>query len=165
MAAAEYLVPQTLASFEVFQGLALPALRDVHKAARVRRISTQTRVFNQGDPDVRAHALVEGIVRISQWGSDGAQTVILYAALIALGSDLTAADMARMTLNIEEGAIGDMMRRIEAGGRLPAANRLVLDYFRTLPVTKLWLLSAVEIFTLRTIPRSSTTRRRGFQRV
>lgn len=91
--------------------------------------------------------------------------VILYAALIALGSDLTAADMARMTLNIEEGAIGDMMRRIEAGGRLPAANRLVLDYFRTLPVTKLWLLSAVEIFTLRTIPRSSTTRRRGFQRV
>ena len=69
------LVPQTLASFEVFQGLALPALRGAHKAARVRRISTQTRVFNQGDPDVRAHALVEGIVRISQWGSDGAQTV------------------------------------------------------------------------------------------
>jgi TnpA family transposase len=66
------------------------------------------------------------------------ELVILYAALIALGSDLTAADMARMTLNIEEGAIGDMMRRIEAGGRLPAANRLVLDYFRTLPVTKLW---------------------------
>lgn len=106
------LVPQTLASFEVFQGLALPALRGAHKAARVRRISTQTRVFNQGDPDVRAHALVEGIVRISQWGSDGAQTVILYAALIALGSGLTAADTARMTLNIEEGAIGDMMRRI-----------------------------------------------------
>jgi TnpA family transposase len=69
---------------------------------------------------------------------DEHELVILYAALIALGSDLTAADMARMTQNIEEAAIGVMMRRIEADGRLPAANRLVLDYFRTLPVTKLW---------------------------
>ena len=66
------------------------------------------------------------------------ELIILYAALIALGSDLTAADMARMTLNIEAGAVGEMMRRIEANGRLPAANRLVLDHFRTLPVTRLW---------------------------
>ncbi|WP_084733339.1 Tn3 family transposase [Sphingobium chungbukense] len=66
------------------------------------------------------------------------ELIILYAALIALGSDLTAADMARMTLNIEADAVGEMMRRIEANGRLPWANRLVLDHFRTLPVTKLW---------------------------
>lgn len=66
------------------------------------------------------------------------ELIILYAALIALGSDLTAADMARMTLNIEADAVGEMMRRIEANGRLPAANRLVLDHFRTLPVTRLW---------------------------
>jgi TnpA family transposase len=66
------------------------------------------------------------------------ELIILYAALIALGSDLTAADMARMTLNIEADAVGEMMRRIEANGRLPAANRVVLDHFRTLPVTKLW---------------------------
>ncbi len=66
------------------------------------------------------------------------ELIILYAALIALGSDLTAADMARMTLNVEADAVGEMMRRIEANGRLPAANRLVLDHFRTLPVTKLW---------------------------
>lgn len=46
--------------------------------------------------------------------------------------------MARMTLNIEADAVGEMMRRIEANGRLPAANRLVLDHFRTLPVTRLW---------------------------
>ena len=66
------------------------------------------------------------------------ELIILYAALIALGSDLTAADMARMTLNIEADAVGEMMRRIEANGRLPTANRLVLDHFRTLPVTRLW---------------------------
>jgi len=66
------------------------------------------------------------------------ELIILYAALIALGSDLTAADMARMTLNIQADAVGEMMRRIEANGRLPAANRLVLDHFRTLPVTRLW---------------------------
>ncbi|NML91754.1 Tn3 family transposase [Sphingobium sp. TB-6] len=66
------------------------------------------------------------------------ELITLYAALIALGSDLTAADMARMTLNIEADAVGEMMRRIEANGRLPAANRLVLDHFRTLPVTRLW---------------------------
>ena len=63
---------------------------------------------------------------------------ILYAALIALGSDLTAADLARMTLDIAAGAVGEMMRRIEADGRLPAANRLVFDHFRTLAVTRLW---------------------------
>ena len=46
--------------------------------------------------------------------------------------------MARMTLNIEADAVGEMMRRIEANGRLPGANRVVLDHFRTLPVTRLW---------------------------
>ena len=66
------------------------------------------------------------------------ELIVLYAALIALGSDLTAADMARMTLNIESEAVSEMMRRIEANARLPAANRLVLDHFRTLPVTGLW---------------------------
>lgn len=31
-----------------------------------------------------------------------------------------------------------LMRRIEAEGRLPAANRVILDHFRNLPVTGLW---------------------------
>lgn len=61
------------------------------------------------------------------------ELILLYAALIALGSDLTAADIARMTLNIEADAVGEMMRRIEANGRLPAANRVVLEHFRALP--------------------------------
>lgn len=66
------------------------------------------------------------------------ELIILYAALIALGSDLTAADMARMTLDIEADTVGEMMRRIEASDRLPEANRIVLDHFRTLSVTRLW---------------------------
>ena len=78
MTAAEHLEPQALASLELFRGLTLPALRDAHRIARVRRISTQTQVFNQGDPDLRAHALVEGNMRISQWGSDGVQTVMRF---------------------------------------------------------------------------------------
>lgn len=78
MSAAEYLAPQTLASLDLFQGLAPAALHDVLGLARVRRIPKETRVFNQGDPGVRAHALVEGSVRISQSGSDGAQTVMRF---------------------------------------------------------------------------------------
>ena len=66
------------------------------------------------------------------------ELILLYAGLIALGSDLTAADMARMTLDIEADAIGEMIRRIEGNDRPPTANRLVLDHFRTLPVTRLW---------------------------
>ena len=63
---------------ELFQGLAPPALHDVLGVARVRRISRETRIFSQGNPGVRAHALVEGSVRISQSGSDGAQTVMRF---------------------------------------------------------------------------------------
>ena len=78
MSAAESLAPQTLASLELFQGLPPSALHDVLELARVRRVAKETRIFNQGDPGVRAHALVEGSVRISQSGSDGAQTVMRF---------------------------------------------------------------------------------------
>lgn len=78
MSDAESLVPGTLASLELFQGLPPAALHDVLGVARVRRISRETRIFSQGDPGVRAHALVEGSVRISQSGSDGAQTVMRF---------------------------------------------------------------------------------------
>lgn len=78
MSEAKSLVPGTLASLELFQGLAPPALHDVLGVARVRRISRETRIFSQGNPGVRAHALVEGSVRISQSGSDGAQTLMRF---------------------------------------------------------------------------------------
>ena len=76
MSVADHLSPQIAASLEPFRGMPPSALHDVLGLARVRRIPKETRIFNQGNPGARAHALVEGSVRISQSGSDGAQTVM-----------------------------------------------------------------------------------------
>ncbi len=67
-----------LANLDLFRGLAPDALEAARAEARFRRIPRNTRVFNQGDADVRAHALLDGSVRISQSGSDGAQVVVRF---------------------------------------------------------------------------------------
>jgi len=72
------LAPEALASLELFLGLSPQAFGEVMASARVRRLSKETRIFDQGDPSVRAHALIEGSVRISQSGSDGAQVVMRF---------------------------------------------------------------------------------------
>jgi CRP-like cAMP-binding protein len=63
---------------EPFLGLPPPILEVVAAAARLRRLPAGTRIFNQGDDNVRAHAIIEGSVRISQSGSDGALVVIRF---------------------------------------------------------------------------------------
>jgi len=73
-----HLVPQALAALELFDGLSPAALGDVMANARVRHLAKDTRIFDQGDPGVRAHALIDGGVRISQSGSDGAQIVMRF---------------------------------------------------------------------------------------
>lgn len=70
--------PQILGTMELFVGLAPTALEAVSIAARVRQLPKDVWVFNQGDPGVRAHAVIEGGVRISQSGSDGAQIVVRF---------------------------------------------------------------------------------------
>jgi CRP-like cAMP-binding protein len=70
--------PQSLAAADLFQGLPLSVLEIVAGAARARRVRPGTRIFNQGDEGVRAHAVIEGGVRISQSGSDGAQVVVRF---------------------------------------------------------------------------------------
>ncbi len=70
--------PQTIAAIELFAGLPISVLEIVAGAARRRRVSRGTRIFNQGDEGVRAHAVIEGGVRISQTGSDGAQVVLRF---------------------------------------------------------------------------------------
>lgn len=70
------LAPETLASMELFVDLLPGARQEVLASARVRRLSRGVRIFNQGDGGVRAHALLEGSVRISQSGSDGEQIVV-----------------------------------------------------------------------------------------
>lgn len=78
MMASMQIAPQVLASLELFQGLSPAALDDVVASARVLRLSKETRIFNQGDPEVRAHVVIDGSIRISQAGSDGAQIVVRF---------------------------------------------------------------------------------------
>lgn len=63
---------------ELFRDLSPTALGEVTAAARPRRLAKEMRVFDQGDLAERAHALIEGSVRISQAGSDGGQVVIRF---------------------------------------------------------------------------------------
>lgn len=67
-----------LSGLELLQGLSPDAFEEARAAARIRQLPRSTRVFNQGDTDVRAHALLRGSVRISQSGSDGAQVVVRF---------------------------------------------------------------------------------------
>jgi CRP-like cAMP-binding protein len=71
-------VPQALAPMELFRGLSPSALAGVAACTRVRRLPKDLRIFSQGDDGVRAHAVIEGGVRIAQSGSDGAQVIIRF---------------------------------------------------------------------------------------
>jgi hypothetical protein len=66
------------------------------------------------------------------------ELVTVYAALFALGSDLTAADLMRMTPGIGADSIGQMMVRLEAGDLLRQANTAVLAHMRAAPIVSLW---------------------------
>lgn len=69
---------QDLTGLELLRGISPDALEEARAAVRIRQLPRNTRVFNQGDTDVRAHALLQGSVRISQSGSDGAQVVVRF---------------------------------------------------------------------------------------
>jgi CRP-like cAMP-binding protein len=72
------VAPQALAALELFQELPSDALETVAAAMRVRRLPRDSRIFSQGDEAVRAHAVIEGSVRIAQSGSDGAEVVMRF---------------------------------------------------------------------------------------
>ena len=72
------LAPQSLAAIGLFLGITSTALEAVAASARVRRLGKDSLIFHQGDDSVRAHAVVDGGVRIAQSGSDGAQVVIRF---------------------------------------------------------------------------------------
>lgn len=78
MPADSHISAQALAPMELFRGLPPAVLESVATTARQRRLPAGTRIFNQGDGNVRAHAVIEGAVRISQSGSDGGQVVIRF---------------------------------------------------------------------------------------
>jgi CRP-like cAMP-binding protein len=70
--------PEALKQMELFAGLPMEALAGVAAMARGRHLPRETRIFSQGDPGVRTHAVIAGGVRISQSGSDGAQIVVRF---------------------------------------------------------------------------------------
>ena len=66
------------------------------------------------------------------------ELVTLYAALLALGSDLTAANLLRMIPEIDGQVPERMVQRLEIDPRLRAANDDVVRFMRRHPVASLW---------------------------
>ena len=62
----------------------------------------------------------------------------LYAALMGLGSDLSAAELVRMVPALAADSLGQMMLKIEVERRLRAANDAVLRFMREHRVATLW---------------------------
>ena len=54
----------------------------------------------------------------------------LYPGLIGPGADLSAAELVRMVPALAADSLGQMVLRIEADGRLRAANDAVLRFMR-----------------------------------
>ena len=71
---------RTLGRLGFLQGLPEAALETLAASARVRAIPRDSRVFSQGDENVRAHILLEGGLRIAQVGSDGGEVTIRFIA-------------------------------------------------------------------------------------
>lgn len=72
------LAAESLVGMEIFLDLPPAALAEVAASARVRHLEKDTTIFVQGDPAERCYALVEGRVRITQSGYDGAQLVVRF---------------------------------------------------------------------------------------
>ena len=66
------------------------------------------------------------------------ELVTLYGAVMALGSDLTGAEVTRMVPVLSEQAVGSMMRLIEEDQRLRRANDAVVKYLRSHEVAAVW---------------------------
>jgi len=66
------------------------------------------------------------------------ELVTLYAGLIGVGSDLAAAELVRMVPALAADSLGQMVLRIEADGRLRAANDTVLRFMRGHRIADLW---------------------------
>ena len=62
----------------------------------------------------------------------------LYCALLAQGSDLSAAAVARMVDGISADSIGWFMRKLEEDGRLRQASDTVVTYLRAHPISRHW---------------------------
>lgn len=69
-----------IARMAIFESLDADALNEAIALARVEPVAPDQRILSQGDPAVRAYAVLEGSVRIRQTGSDGAQALMRFIA-------------------------------------------------------------------------------------
>lgn len=100
--------PQNLISAELFAGLPIRALEAAAAAGDRQRVRRGTRIFSQGDDRSRAHAVIEGGVRISRAGRDGAQVVVrfirpgeMFGAAVLFADRRYAADAVAVTETVE----------------------------------------------------------------
>ncbi len=63
--------PSAVAGLDLLLGLSAAAVIEATSLARCRAVPQGARIFDQGASTERAHALLAGGVRISQFGSDG----------------------------------------------------------------------------------------------
>lgn len=66
------------------------------------------------------------------------ELVTLYAGIIALGADLSAADLVRMVPSLGADSVGLMTLRLQTETRLRAASDAVLAFLRSHPIAELW---------------------------
>lgn len=71
-------VARQLAATDLFSGLAPEALDEVARLGRVQVLTRGTRLFEQGTPADRCHALIDGRVRIAQSGAEGDQVIVRF---------------------------------------------------------------------------------------
>lgn len=72
------LVAKQLARAELFEGVGPAELEHIAQLGVVQSLPRGTRLFAQGAPVERCHALVKGQVRITQSGSEGGQVVVRF---------------------------------------------------------------------------------------
>ena len=67
-----------------------------------------------------------------------AELITLYVAVIALGSDLTMADLDKMVPEVNVAAVSQMVQHLQSSSRLRAANDEVVRFIRRQRVASLW---------------------------
>jgi TnpA family transposase len=69
---------------------------------------------------------------------DEHELVALYAALLAHGTDLDAKTIAAMIPQVDPAHVSSLMRVLEVAGRLPRANRRIVEFQRRHAITNFW---------------------------
>ncbi len=115
-------------------------------AAKDPRVEVARQAFARAAGDIQLPRVlieIDGLTRFS-WillgrpARSEAELVTLYAALLALGSDLAIADLVRMVPAVDADSLGQMVARVETEDRLRAANDAVLGFMREHRVAGLW---------------------------